>query len=99
MTNRHLFVPANPHPAQTLVDGMLLVYKHLDIEDGHAHGWICRHCESARNRNRLPAFTLSNNMWVGHTPLALSVLTVLEQLLIALRYTRGFIYKLYPRGR
>jgi hypothetical protein len=98
LRNRHLFEPTNPHPAQTLVNGMLLVLEHLEILDSEILGWICRHCESAHNQNRLPAFTLSNNMWVGPTPSTLSILTVPEQLLIALRYTRGYVYKLYPRG-
>jgi hypothetical protein len=97
LPNRHLFEPANPHPAQTLVDGMLLVHEHLVITDNEVIGWLCRHCETAVNRNRLPALTLSNGMWVGATPPALAMLTVPEQLLIALRYCRGYVYKLFPK--
>ncbi|KAG8706407.1 hypothetical protein FRC08_001080 [Ceratobasidium sp. 394] len=98
LPNRHLFEPVNPHPSMTLVDGMLLVHEHLDVSGGQILGWICKHCESAHNRNWLPAYTLANDMWVGPRPQALSMLTVPEQLLIALCYTRGYVYKLSPRG-
>jgi hypothetical protein len=98
LPNQHLLRPVHPHKAHTLTSGMLLVSEHLNLHDGEATGWICRHCLSALKRNRTPAYTLANNMWIGPTPPALAMLTIPEQLLIALRYPRGFIFKLYPRG-
>lgn len=96
--NRQLLVPKQPHKAHVLTYGMLLVTEYLDTRYGKAVGWICSHCSSALKRNRLPAYSLSNDMWIGPIPAALSMLTIAEQLLIALRYPRGFVFKLYPKA-
>lgn len=98
LENRHLFTPEKSYPAHTLTHGMLLVVEHLDTGDGELCSWICRHCLSAHDQNCLPGLTLANNMWIGPTPSALSMLTIPEQLLIALRYPRGYVFKLGPRG-
>ncbi|KAG9075821.1 hypothetical protein FRC06_009869 [Ceratobasidium sp. 370] len=37
-------------------------------------------------------------MWLGPIPDTIHDLTLPEQLLISLRYPRGYVYKLYPRG-
>ncbi|KAG8700858.1 hypothetical protein FRC09_005711 [Ceratobasidium sp. 395] len=98
LKNRHVFHPTTAHPDHTLFDGMLLEPESLDAGDGKLIGWICKHCYSAHNRNNLPAFSLANDMWTGPAGLALSQLSISERLLIALRFPRGLIIKLYPRG-
>lgn len=99
LPNRVLLVPHRPHEAHVLTDRMLLVSEHLDTSNGGALGWICAHCLSALKRNKRPAYSLSNNMWIGPIPPALAMLTLTEQLLISLRYPRGYIYKLFSSAR
>jgi hypothetical protein len=96
--NNHLLKPTHSHPGHRLINGMLLVTEHLEVLDSKALGWICRQCSSALSRNHMPSLTLANNMWIGPIPSALSMLTIPEQLLIALRYPRGYVFKLYPKS-
>jgi hypothetical protein len=37
-------------------------------------------------------------MWIGNVPFALEILTIPEQLLIAMHYPRCFVFKLFPKG-
>ncbi|KAG9098614.1 hypothetical protein FS749_003394 [Ceratobasidium sp. UAMH 11750] len=75
LKNRHVFHPTTPHPAHILSDGMLSESQFLDKKNGGLEGWICRHCYWAHNKNRLPAYSLANDM-----------------------FSRGYVYKLFPRG-
>lgn len=98
LPHRHLLIPQQQHKAHVLMDGMLLVAEHVERRGSSITGYICSHCSSALKRNRLLAYTLANNMWIGPVPDALSILTLPKRLLIALRYPRGFVYKLSPSG-
>ncbi|PSS36933.1 hypothetical protein PHLCEN_2v1224 [Hermanssonia centrifuga] len=46
-----------------------------------------------------PHLALANNMWIGHIPWELQVLTLPEHLLIALVHPRIYIIKLYPKDK
>jgi hypothetical protein len=96
--NNHLLKPTHSHRGHQLINGMLLVTEHLEMLDGKALGWICQQCSSALSRNHLPSLTLANNIWIGPIPSALSMLTIPEQLLIALQYPCGYVFKLCPKS-
>lgn len=98
LPNRHQLVPAVPHFAHRLTNGMLLVAEHLSEANGVTEGWFCKDCTRALEANRLPALSLANRMWIGPIPIELSELTVPERSLIAKYHPRCFVYKLYPRN-
>lgn len=98
LNNQHLLHPWKKHKAHILINHMLLESKHLDFAASAPHGWICDHCSTALKSNKWPAYSLANNIWTSHVPRALSILTIPEQLLIALFYPRAYIIKLHPRG-
>ncbi|KAF9236934.1 hypothetical protein BU15DRAFT_33175, partial [Melanogaster broomeanus] len=60
---------------------------------------ICSGCKGdlENSKNRPPQYSLVNNLWIGHIPWQLKVLSIPEQLLIALIYPRVFIFKLFPK--
>jgi hypothetical protein len=94
---RELFVPVETHRAHMLHDGMLLVVECLR-EDAHGlSGWICIECMRSLKSRRQPRLSLGNNMWIGNVPYQLQILTIPEQLLIALHHPRCFVFKLYPK--
>jgi hypothetical protein len=94
-----LLRPEARHPMHILTHGMLLQAEYVEDTGGAINGWICRHCYGALKRKRLPALSLANGMWIGPTPTALSMLSFAERLLIALRYPRGYVFKLHPRSQ
>ncbi|KAG8742906.1 hypothetical protein FRC10_000765 [Ceratobasidium sp. 414] len=98
LPNARLLCPKSLHESHTLTRGMLLESQFVEEVGDSVLGWICRHCLSALKQNRLPAYSLANNMWLGPIPDAIRDLNIPEQLLISLRYPRGYVYKLYPRG-
>ncbi|THH21226.1 hypothetical protein EW146_g320 [Bondarzewia mesenterica] len=90
------------HPSHVLIDGMLLEEKGLvKVGETVLAVKICGSCMSALNTECVetpPKYSLANNLWIGTVPWELTVLTVPEQLLIALLYPRVYVFKLTPKG-
>lgn len=77
---------------------MLLAPEALELRDDNtADAWICHDCYRHLERGQLPRLALANRMWIGDIPTILSILTLPEQLLVALRYPRVYSCKLYPK--
>ena len=87
-------MPAKPHPAHQLWRGLLVEARHID---SHGQGWVCRECSQSLKQNRLPKYSLNNNLWIGDPPLVLRKLSFAEMLLIARHYPRCYVFKLYPK--
>lgn len=94
--------PAKAHPAHILTDGMLLHRSpsafHVSA-DGSKYVNVCTSCASDLRRNKMPALSLANGMWVGEVPLELRILTLPERILVARHFPAAYIVKLYPRKR
>ena len=88
LPNVHRLIPRIPHPAHTLFDGKLLEPRGVEGEGSNAVVKICRECfeDLKKTVDNPPQYSLANNMWIGKIPWELQVLTVPEQLLIALLY-------------
>ncbi|KAF7331514.1 ATP-dependent DNA helicase [Mycena kentingensis (nom. inval.)] len=95
LPNKHLLAPTHPHPAQSLLDGMLLHQPAL----GRGKTYVCVQCETKLNGAQRPSLSLANNMWIGDVPFALSVLTLPERLLIGLYFPAAYIVKLFPKTK
>jgi Domain of unknown function (DUF6570) len=95
--NRHWLAPQHEHVAHRLYEGMLLVGEYLRRDGSQTYGFLCQSCSSSLMKNRLPPLSLANQMWIGNVPFVLKVLTIPEQLLIALQYPRCFVFKLFPK--
>jgi hypothetical protein len=50
-------------------------------------------------KNRTPAMSLTNGMWIGDIPLELKVLTLPECVLVAHFFPAAYIVKLYPKKK
>ena len=88
---------AVPHSAHELFNGMLLSTEYIEQTAGGAYGFWCLSCLTSLRKNKTPKLALANGMWIGRIPTELAILTLPEQMLIALRYTRCHIHKLYPK--
>ncbi|THH14530.1 hypothetical protein EW146_g5811 [Bondarzewia mesenterica] len=90
------------HPRHVLTNGMLLEEKGLMKREANVVAVkICAACMSALNKtgpHTPPKYSLANNLWIGDVPWEIRVLTVPEQLLIALLYPRVYVFKLMPKG-
>lgn len=82
LQEKQLLLPAKPHPAQVLTEGMLLHSTPSSIHtsvDGSLMANVCTSCSSDLKRNKTPSFSLANGMWIGDIPLELKVLTLPEK--------------------
>ena len=94
--------PAKPHPAQVLTEGMLLHSTPSSIHsdpNGSLIANVCTSCASDLKRNKTPALSLANVMWIGEIPLELKVLTLPERILVARFFPAAYIVKLYPKKK
>jgi hypothetical protein len=98
LKHKRVFEPTTQHESHVLSHGMLLNHAHVNDSGNTLTGWICRHCSSAQSLGKRPAYSLANDMWTGDLPSVLSQLTLPERLLIALRFPRAYVIKLYPKG-
>ena len=100
LQEKNKLVPSKPHPAQVLTEGMLLhvmpTSLHVD-PDGCLMANICSLCSSDLKRNKTPAMSLANGLWIRNIPLDLKVLTLPECILIAHFFPAAYIIKLYPK--
>ena len=64
--------------------------------------WLtaCRLCVDVllKSDGKPPLLSLANNLWIGEVPWELQRLTFAKQLLIALLYTRVYVFKLFPKA-
>jgi hypothetical protein len=93
--------PKRAHPAHDLYLGMLLEPKGVVELAGDTVATVCTSCmrdlEQGDAHTKPPKFSLANELWIGRTPWQLSILTLPEQLLVALLYPRVFVFKLFPK--
>ncbi|KAF8258487.1 hypothetical protein EI94DRAFT_1621854 [Lactarius quietus] len=66
---------------------------------GAAFANICNSCMLDLRKNRTPAMSLANGMWIGDIPLELKVLTLPERILVARFFPAAYIVKLYPKKK
>ncbi|KAL1743270.1 hypothetical protein HDZ31DRAFT_41371 [Schizophyllum fasciatum] len=70
-----------------------------DSSDGGQAVVVCSECLDGLlgSDDNPPKFSLANDLWIGRVPWAIQQLTVTEQLLLSLVYTRVFVFKLRPK--
>lgn len=91
LPNKQRLVLSFPHPAQELVDDMLLQPQGLHgAEEGLMVDVCCTCLYQLRSETHVgpPRLSLANGLWIGNVPMELEVLTFPEQLLISLLYPR-----------
>ena len=69
-------------------DGLLLDAHGIMDQDGQRVFCVCKECELALRKNRLPPHALANNLCLGETPEDLKDLTPIEMALISPRRTK-----------
>ncbi|KAF7310088.1 ATP-dependent DNA helicase [Mycena indigotica] len=92
--NKHLLQPTHPHPAHRLIEGAL--FDNTASRDSMND--ICESCLHSLNRSERPKLSLSNNLWLGDVPFQLQILTLPEQLLVALYFPTAYITKIFPKN-
>lgn len=99
LPNVHRLIPALLHHDHTLYDGKLLEPQGVKVTTDDTIVSTCQDCFDSLKKpsNKPPQYSLANNMWVGPIPWQLQVLTIPEQLLIALLYPHLYIFKLFPK--
>ncbi|KAK0485296.1 hypothetical protein EDD18DRAFT_1428519 [Armillaria luteobubalina] len=93
--NQHLLHPTRQHPSHILSNDMLLYGEERRPLTGEVS--ICSDCLRALNRTELPRLALANDMWLGHIPPCLEILTLPERILVARYFPAAYIIKLYPK--
>ncbi|KAK0184155.1 hypothetical protein F5146DRAFT_1125892 [Armillaria mellea] len=93
--HRQLLRPTQPHPSHILSCDMLLYTEERDAITGKAP--ICQACLRSLNKKELPRLALANDLWLGHIPPELEVLTLPERILVARYFPAAYIVKLYPK--
>ncbi|KIY48991.1 hypothetical protein FISHEDRAFT_58577 [Fistulina hepatica ATCC 64428] len=104
LPNAHRLIPQRPHPAQQLMNGMLLAEAGIHREQDMTSIDICNDCHKAlqhgnANDDEPPKYSWVNNLWIGEVLIQLQCLTIPESLLISLVYPRVIITKLFPKAR
>ena len=99
LPNKHRLLPRQPHPQHDLYEGLLLEPNGVEGMPANYKVACCGCClnDLKKNKEVPPRYALANDMWIGHVPWALQVLTMPEQLLISQVYPRVFIFKLFPK--
>ena len=98
LLNKHRLLPRQPHPQHDLYEGLLLEPNGVEGTPANYKVACCRCClnDLKKNKEVPPWYALANDMWIGHVPWALQVLTMPEQLLIYQVYSCVFVFKLFP---
>lgn len=94
---RDVLRPSHGHAAQTLWRGALVLGQDIVQVNDNQWAWICTDCEMALRKEKVPRYSLANDLWIGDVPWELVTLTIPEQLLIARHYPRCYVFKLYPQ--
>jgi hypothetical protein len=98
----HRLTPHQSHPKHTLYNGALLEPEGVD--DEHSSRIMVNTCNECRkslqgSAEGPPPLSLAAGLWVGPVPIELSSLTLPETLLIAKKFPRAFVCKLWPKDR
>ncbi len=97
ISGNDLLIPISPHPAQTLMKGILLVHDSVHYRNGIECVNVCLGCRRDLDGACRPSLSLVNGMWIGSVPEELQKLSIAEVILISLVYIRCYIFKLYPK--
>ncbi|KAF7294643.1 ATP-dependent DNA helicase [Mycena indigotica] len=92
--NAQVLKPTHPHSQHRLVDGSLF---HSNVQPNGLND-VCNACLRQLNKCSQPKLSLANNMWLGEIPFQLAILTLPEQLLVALYFPAAYIFKVYPKN-
>ncbi|THG95067.1 hypothetical protein EW026_g6512 [Hermanssonia centrifuga] len=94
-------IPITTHEQHDLYSGMLLEPAGVTVIGEQQFAHLCKDCFDNLERagRDPPLLSLANNLWIGRIPWELQVLTVPEQMLIALLYPRVYVYKLFPKDK
>ena len=84
-----------PHAEHDIYNSLLLEPTGVDSLRNRAN--MCCDCYTSLEREKIPALSLANNMWIGRLPSCLQSLTLVERLLIAKYLPIAYIVKLYPK--
>ena len=90
LLSRACLCPVFPHPAQVLIDGLLLTAEDIHRDAEGLTVDICSLCLCQLQDglcSNPPQLVLANGLWVGSVLMGLEVLTFLEQLLVSLLYS------------
>ena len=101
LRGKNLLAPTKQHPAQQLTGGMLLHATSSSMRhdgDGCTRVKVCATCADLK-RDKTPAMSLANGMWIGDVPLELKILTLPERVLVARFFPAAYIVKLYPKKK
>ncbi|KAK0222111.1 hypothetical protein IW262DRAFT_1552687 [Armillaria fumosa] len=90
-----LLHPTQPHRSHILSHDMLLYGQERGPVTGNVP--VCQDCLRSLRKTELPRLSLANNMWLGHVPPQLEILTLPERILIARYFPAAYIVKLYPK--
>ncbi|PSS32096.1 hypothetical protein PHLCEN_2v2137 [Hermanssonia centrifuga] len=100
--HRDRLTPSTPHHMHDIFEGMLLEPTGI-ISEGleSPSAQVCKACldHLERIEHGPPPLSLANDLWIGPIPWELQVLTVPEQLLVALLYPRVYVFKLFPKDK
>ncbi|SJL05243.1 uncharacterized protein ARMOST_08609 [Armillaria ostoyae] len=90
-----LLEPTKAHASHILSSNMLLYTdSKKPMED---EVFLCGDCLRSLQKNQLPRLALANDLWIGHVPYQLGILTLPERVLIVQYFPAAYIVKLYPK--
>ncbi|PBK66388.1 hypothetical protein ARMSODRAFT_1021579 [Armillaria solidipes] len=90
-----LLEPTKAHASHILLSNMLLYTDSKKPTEDDV--FLCGDCLRSLRKNQLPRLALANDLWIGHVPYQLGILTLPERVLIARYFPAAYIVKLYPK--
>jgi len=99
--NGHRLVPDYTHVAHELRNGMLLEPSGIVCDGSSEKAIICGNCITALRSSSAspPRYSLANGLWVGDCPPVIRRLSIPELFLIARKFPRIYVIKLYAKTR
>ncbi|KAH9161206.1 hypothetical protein EDB89DRAFT_1861768 [Lactarius sanguifluus] len=68
-------------------------------ENGTPFANVCGSCVCDLRKDKTPALSLANGLWIGDVPPLLTILTLPERILVARYFPAAYIVKLYPKKK
>ncbi|SJL05062.1 uncharacterized protein ARMOST_08434 [Armillaria ostoyae] len=90
-----LLKPTQVHASHILSSDMLLYTESKKPTTENV--FLCQDCLCSLQAKQLPRLALANDLWIGHMPYQLGILTLPERVLIAQYFPAAYIVKLYPK--
>ena len=99
--NHHRLVPSREHVAHVLTHGLLLEQAGIVREDGREKAILCHNCLTALQSSspHPPRYSLANDLWIGDCPAVIRRLSIPELFLIARKFPRIYVIKLFAKSR